>query len=804
MFKLNIPITKSYKGENGKLIVEGIASDPTIDRDKERFTEEAIQKMAACVNKGGVGIRVEHQNKFYTNVGKWTHADILDGDKLYVKGEVDTRLSLGNDIAVKLSDGEPLFLSVGGRVLDAAYEYCKELGHDIKAYKDVILEEISVLLTPSNYNTSLSIAKSVDWNRVADPSHNLKSDSNHILSQKALTLFKQFLNMLPLDLDEFEKKTLTAAERNKLPDSAFAYVHEDDNGSKVRKLPIHDATHTSAAIAALKGARGGVKGIPSNYMDAVKTKVDQAAKKFKVGEYAAKAAATEEKPVEVPGKGKMPIAPDKKKKGSSDKMYKWFEEVSNKLQEAFENPVEKDMGMPGPYDSECCEEGMQPQDFLMLAQIANVMSNVELPEDSEVQNLWNDKEFVNTVSNMGEDGYIIMCDRSLMFPHHNSDYSVNEDWLLIQLKKLLTSYTWLSSKDFTIALNHMYKHLQELSLLKAKKPKPADEKTLVKAITYRVGEMNFTKEEIKFFSDCYKYRTETNIEVPQMSGKEASYGDILKAAAYFEQLATNKDFISILNTLNMTDQNIDVKKEDDKSTVPPAEVAIPAADVSPEKKETEATQKTEETPAAPEAKAEVPVAEEKAPETTEVKEETSAPESASPETPTSEVKQEVEAPKEEIPAEKSAQKVVVEPSKEFSKEWNDLKTSAESLTKALKEKTEELSTVKKSMTDLTTVVEKMSEKIEKAEKLEKTVTELQNVVVKYATLLEKMATMSPGRKSYATAAEGFEALEKSFGTDNEGSKTFEQLVEKHMKATKNDFTESYKLAKMEFAQQVGV
>ena len=801
MFKLNIPITKSYKGDNGKLIVEGIASDPTIDRDKERFTEEAIQKMAACVNKGGVGIRVEHQNKFYTNVGKWTHADILDGDKLYVKGEVDTRLSLGNDIAVKLSDGEPLFLSVGGRVLDAAYEYCKELGHDIKAYKDVILEEISVLLTPSNYNTSLSIAKSVDWARVADPTHKIKSDRNDILSQKAITLFKQFLSMLPLDLDEFEKKALTAAERNKLPDSAFAYVHTNDNGTKVRKLPIHDATHTSAAIAALNGARGGVKGIPSSDMDAVKTKVDQAAKKFKVGEYAAKAISSS-----MDAKAKLPMmGSDKKKKGCSDNMYKWFEEVSAKVQNAFENPIEKDMGMPEPYDSECCEdEGMQPQDFLMLAQIANVMSNVELPDDSEVQSLWQDQEFLNTVSNIGEDGYIIMCDRSLMFPHHNLDYSVNEDWLLIQLKKLLTSYTWLSSKDFTIALNHMYKHLQELSLLKAKKQKPTDEKTLMKEITYRVGELNFTKEEIQFFSDCYKYRTESHIEVPKMNGTEATYSDVLKAAAYFEQLITNKDFISILNTLNMSDQTTEVKKEDEKPTAPAAEVAAPAEGVSPEeKKETEVTQKSEETPAAPEAKAEVPAAEEKAPEATPAKEEAPAPAPASEEVPaTDPAKPEVEAPKEEKAAEKSVQKVEVETSKEFSKEVNDLKTSAESLTKALKEKSEELSSVKKSMTDLTTIVEKMSEKVQKAEQLEKTVSDLQKVVVKYASLLEKMATMSPGRKSYATAAEGFEALEKSFGADNEGSKTFEQLIEKHMKETDNNFTEAYKLAKMEIAQQI--
>ena len=78
MFKLTLPITKSFQKDGGVLLVEGIASDPSIDRDEERFDPSAIQKMKECVNKGNLPIRVEHEDKIYTDIGKWISADVID------------------------------------------------------------------------------------------------------------------------------------------------------------------------------------------------------------------------------------------------------------------------------------------------------------------------------------------------------------------------------------------------------------------------------------------------------------------------------------------------------------------------------------------------------------------------------------------------------------------------------------------------------------------------------------------------------------------------------------------------------
>lgn len=910
MFKLNVPITKSQRKDSNTIIVEGIASDPTIDRDEERFTPEAIKKMADRINLGLVKIRVEHQDKFYTNVGKWVEARVNDDYKLYVKGEIDTRLSLGNDIAIKLEDGEPLFLSVGGRVVDACYEYAKELGKDIKTYKDVILEEISVLLTPSNYNTSLSIAKSVDWNRLKDPAYMVKSDQNHILSPEAITIFKHFNSMIPLDIDEFEKKTLTTAERNKLPDSAFAYVKNMGDGKKVRKLPIHDASHVKNALAVLRGARGGVKGIPENDMDAVKTKVDQAAKKFKVGQYAEKTEKSEQfvdnylneeitdedllkeyeglstseqdaatyeidfvtkygvagrsgrkptggskdKPMSgnklrnalrmrsklrakirsgnstqadrnklntlstslghqgfksennvqenldiEKDKKKMPMMNSKEMKGCSPNMKKWFDDVSGKIADVFKEPVSKDMGMPtmpGAYDAECCcdDDGFDVADFMFMARLSNIMTNVELPSDEDVQAMWDDKEYMDTCMNIGEDGYIILSDRSLMYMHHNLDYTVNEKWLLIQLKKLLDNGQWLSSADYTLALNHMYKHLKELNLVKTAKETQEPVKELEKS------SLKFTKEELAFLKASYLFKT-ANGPAPEQNGKVAEYSTILKAASAFEALLQDQNFISLLNQHNMSDTKTEVKKEtpaaSEETTTPKAEETTTETTTPVEGTETT----TEVAPeAAPAETVEAPAPTETAPVET-APEVTPAPETTTP--PAVEEKKAEEAP---VEAQKST-KVEVEVKNEevtkslalVTKSLKEMQDTNATLQKSLQEKDAKISTFEKSVSDLASVVEKMAEKVTKAEMLEKTVSTLTTTVTKYAQLLEKLAQVSPGRKSFATLAESYTELEKSFAADSEPAKTLEQLVEKHI-ADGKVFSEAYRLAKDEFAK----
>lgn len=49
------------------------------------------------------------------------------------------------------------------------------------------------------------------------------------------------------DMEEYEKATLDAESRSKIPDSKFLAVWTDAQGKKHRKLPVHDAGHLTAA-----------------------------------------------------------------------------------------------------------------------------------------------------------------------------------------------------------------------------------------------------------------------------------------------------------------------------------------------------------------------------------------------------------------------------------------------------------------------------------------------------------------------------------------------------------------------------
>lgn len=116
--------------------------------------------MKADVLKGNIPIRVEHENKFYSDIGVWKEADIQAGNKLFIKGEIDLELSMARDLEVLLRKGKKICMSVGGIVNEAVSEFVKEAGKYITTYKDITLYEVSIVKNPANTDTTLAIAKS--------------------------------------------------------------------------------------------------------------------------------------------------------------------------------------------------------------------------------------------------------------------------------------------------------------------------------------------------------------------------------------------------------------------------------------------------------------------------------------------------------------------------------------------------------------------------------------------------------------------------------------------------------------------
>lgn len=714
MFKIQVPITKSTKSKDGKtLSVEGIASSPAIDAEEERFSPQAIAKMCETVNSGGIPIRAEHQNKFYTEVGKWKSADLDVGNFMYVKGDIDLEMSLGRDIETLLKRGANIALSVGGRVVSAGYEYSKELGKNVRVYKEIVLDEISVVLNPANYDAKLSLAKSIDWAVVT------KSKDSAPYTTEAKRLITLYKSMEHVTEDEFRKKLLTSEERNKLPDSAFAYVATVD-GKKVRKLPIHDAAHAKNAMAVLGGARGGVKGIPASEMAKVKAKVEAAAKKFGVG--------MKKKSLERP-----------------EKLTKFLSSVIPKVQEAFDK-----CEMCEPSEASMGGGGLSTADLMLVAKLMKIMQSVPLPTDEEVNAAYSeDSEFFDGLQNIGEDAYIIMSGGGLSMPHHNADYTVNKDWVLIRMKQLVDQQGYMTPKDFSLALNHLYQHLKEMQLVKSANSKKIN-----------VRKSMLTKKDIALLEACYKFQKNEVATRPAAEGQELSDDEIAKGADAFTALGSSGKLLQVL------------KAADAEATEETATEETAATETEAEATETETTEET-----AAEAESEEVAEEEVAKETEEV-----AP-AAEGET------EEAEAETVEAPAEEAAPEATetASPAPEAAQAEGEvakaLKGVQDSVTKSVKDMATQIAksaksqeAVVKSVSDLATIVKGLQTKATEVDSVKKSVEEISKAVEMVVGLVDKMASAPLGRKSVAR-----QIIEKNGASDESGA-TGEDVMKSKIEA----------------------
>ena len=560
MFKLLIPIQKSYKGKSGKLYVEGYASDPSIDRDEERFDKGAIESMVECVNKGGIPIRIEHENKVHTDVGEWEVAKMDKDYRLFVKGWIDTEMSLGKDIEVLLKRGKDIMLSVGGKVLDLGYEYSAELEKSIRVYKDILLEEISIIKNPSNFNTSLSMAKSVGQSQEGKVSYTTQA-------QKLSAIYKG-MEGVPADVfakiqkgeisieEVLHKKELTASEKAKLKDADFAYITTNSKGEKVRKLPMHDKEHVKNALAVLAGARGGIK-MPSKDRKAVKDKLLARAKELG-----------------------MKMESTKK---NSDQFQKWVDEASGSVNALFQKDWDEEVTTPSePYR-------LSTQDLLLISQITTIMQEVNLPEDTDRPAMLDDPDYYE---NYSEEMQVVLGDRSMMFPHHNLDYSVNKELVLWSLKQLIDRQSWWTPKNYTVLITHLYRHLKELNLVKKS--------------------VKLSEQEIDLLKTCNSFEKGEIHEMPKIGETELTKEQVKKASEAYEKLLSKNLLTSNPEIMKSVKKQVtSVTKEEDVKE-PEEVVETPAVEEAPVVEETvvETPEEVAETPVAPEEVEEAPAVEE--------------------------------------------------------------------------------------------------------------------------------------------------------------------------------------------------
>ncbi len=153
----------SATSENGRMVVEGVASTINVDHDKERMSAEALKSMAHIINTSGVPLRVEHSQKDNAIIGNVNKAWIDERNQLWIKAVLDEAHPAAGILYKGLQDGVKMGLSVGGFVRRATQEMVEGVGKMVNTFYDVLLDEVSVTQKPSNYDARLmakSFAKS--------------------------------------------------------------------------------------------------------------------------------------------------------------------------------------------------------------------------------------------------------------------------------------------------------------------------------------------------------------------------------------------------------------------------------------------------------------------------------------------------------------------------------------------------------------------------------------------------------------------------------------------------------------------
>lgn len=163
-FPFHFYIQKAIAGaEDGKMIVEGVASTPNVDHDKERMSVEALKSMANVINTSGVPLRVEHSQADNAIIGTVNKAWIDERNQLWIKAVLDEAHPAAGILYKGLKEGVKMGLSVGGYVRRAVQEMVEGIGKQVNTFYDVALDEVSVTQKPSNYDARLmakSFAKS--------------------------------------------------------------------------------------------------------------------------------------------------------------------------------------------------------------------------------------------------------------------------------------------------------------------------------------------------------------------------------------------------------------------------------------------------------------------------------------------------------------------------------------------------------------------------------------------------------------------------------------------------------------------
>jgi len=139
-FDVTVPLAKVWQDEDGELRFEGVASSTSLDRQHERMTPSAIQKMARQV---GLDLLPSHKAGPLEELGTVEEA-WADNDRFRVAGRLDPTNPRARRLFEKVATGRRYGLSVGGRVTKAFWRHDPEAGRQVRYIDDVELDHVAV------------------------------------------------------------------------------------------------------------------------------------------------------------------------------------------------------------------------------------------------------------------------------------------------------------------------------------------------------------------------------------------------------------------------------------------------------------------------------------------------------------------------------------------------------------------------------------------------------------------------------------------------------------------------------------
>lgn len=158
-FSVTLPLLKSWEGADGQMYFEGVAASTTLDRQNERMTPEAIEKMQGYSD---IDLLPSHKAGALDELGTVKECR-ADNDRFRVSGVLDADNAEAQRLFQKVQSGRRYGLSVGGRVLKAHWEYDPEAKKQVKYIDDVALDHIALCrpeqaANPDTYLTVLAKA----------------------------------------------------------------------------------------------------------------------------------------------------------------------------------------------------------------------------------------------------------------------------------------------------------------------------------------------------------------------------------------------------------------------------------------------------------------------------------------------------------------------------------------------------------------------------------------------------------------------------------------------------------------------